>query len=111
MAVALDASPLVLEQRAAHLVQVVGDDGVQARACAAPVAHGDDGDPVPGLLGGELVAGELGRQLAQFRWRAGHANHGVPAGTMICLVSMYGLETVSKVRISTLGIRQLLYAP
>ena len=38
---------LMLEKRAAHLVRVVGDNGVQAWPCAAPVACGDDGDAVP----------------------------------------------------------------
>jgi hypothetical protein len=74
------AGPLLLKKHAAHFVQVVGDDGVQTWPRAALVAPGDDGDAVPCLLRGELVARELGRQLAQFRWRAGHANHGVPAG-------------------------------
>jgi hypothetical protein len=81
-AVTLVAGPLMLKQRAAHLVQVAGDHGVQARARAAPVACGDDGDAVPCLLRGELVPGELGRELAQLRRRAGHATHGLPAGIM-----------------------------
>src|SRR5215471_15676600 len=76
----------MLEKRAAHLVRVVGDNGVQAWPCAAPVACGDDGDAVPCLLRSELIARELGRQLAQLRCCAPHADHVVPAGIMICLV-------------------------
>jgi hypothetical protein len=75
----------MLKERAAHLVQVVGDNGVQAWPCAAPEAHGDDGDAAPGLLRRELEARELGRQPGQLRWYAGHANHGTPAGIMMCL--------------------------
>ena len=70
----------VLEKHAAHLVHIIGDHGVQAWPRAAPAACGDDGDAVPGLLRSELVARELGRQLAQFRW---HANHSMPTGIMI----------------------------
>ena len=76
----------MLEKRAAHLVRVVGDNGVQAWPCAAPLAGGEDGDAVPGSLRSELIARELGRQLAQLRCCAPHADHGVPAGIMICLV-------------------------
>ena len=75
----------MLKERAAHLVQVVGDNGVQAWPCAAPEAYGDDGDAAPGLLRRELEARELGRQPGQLRWYAGHANHGTPAGIMMCL--------------------------
>ena len=75
----------MLKERAAHLVQVVGDNGVQAWPCAAPEAYGHDGDAAPGLLRRELVARELGRQPGQLRWYAGHANHGMPAGVMMCL--------------------------
>ena len=79
------AGPLVLKECAAHLVQVVGDNGVQAWPRAAPVASGDDGDAAPGRLRRELVARELGRQPGQLRWYAGYANHGTPAGIMMCL--------------------------
>src|SRR5215471_18994781 len=75
----------MLEKRAAHLVRVVGDNGVQAWPCAAPMASGDDGDAVPCLLRSELIARELGRQLAELRCCARHADHGVPAGIMMCL--------------------------
>jgi hypothetical protein len=75
----------MLKERAAHLVRVVGDKGVQAWPAAAPVASGDDGDAAPCLLRSELVARELGRQPAQFCWHAGHANHGAPAGIMMYL--------------------------
>ena len=75
----------MLKERVAHLVRVVGDDGVHAWPCAAPVAAGDDGDAAPGPLRSELVARELGREPAQLGWYAGHANHGAPAGIMMCL--------------------------
>lgn len=75
----------MLKERAAHLVRVSGDNGVQTWPCAAPVASGDDGDAAPCLLRSELVARELGRQPAQLCWYAGHANHGAPAGIMMCL--------------------------
>jgi hypothetical protein len=55
------AGSLVLTERAAHLVRVVGDNGVQAWPYAAPVASSDDGEATPGLLRSELVARELGR--------------------------------------------------
>ena len=84
-AITLLAGRFMLEKRPAHLVRVVGDNGIQARPCAAPVASGDDGDAVPCSLRSELVAGELDRQLAQLRWYVRHADHGVPAGIMICL--------------------------
>ena len=83
--VTLVAGSLMLKKRAAHLVQVIGDHGVQTWPYAAPVASGDDGDAAPCLLRSELVARELGRQLAQLRCCARHADHGVPAGIMICL--------------------------
>src|SRR6516165_7179480 len=63
--VTLVAGSLILKKRAAHLVQVIGDNGVQTRPHAAPMAPGDDGDATPGLLCSELVSGELGRQCAQ----------------------------------------------
>lgn len=75
----------MLKERAAHLVRVVGDNGVQAGPYAAPMASGDDGDAAPCLLRSELVARELGRQPAQLCWYAGHASHGAPAGIMMCL--------------------------
>ena len=75
----------MLEKCAAHLVRVVGDNGVQTWPCAAPVASGDDGDAVACLLRSELVARDFGRQLTQLRCCARHADHGVPAGIMICL--------------------------
>ena len=60
----------MLKQRAAHLIQVVADHDVQTWPCAAAVASGHDGDAAaPFLLRSELVAGELGRQPAQFRFR------------------------------------------
>ena len=75
----------MLKERAAHLVRVVGDNGVQAGPYAALVASGDDGDAAPCLLRSELVAREFGRQLAQLCWYAGHANHRAPAGIRMCL--------------------------
>ncbi len=55
---------LVFEERAAHLVQVVGDDDVQAWPGGAVVAYRRDGDAAPALLRTEFIAGELGRQPA-----------------------------------------------
>ena len=75
----------MLKERAAHLVRVVGDNGVQAWPCAALVASGDDGDAAPCLLRSEVVAWELGRQPGQLCWYASHANHGALAGIMMCL--------------------------
>ena len=72
----------MLEKRAAHLVRVVGDNGVQAWPCTAPLAGGEDGDAVPRSLRSELVARELGRQPGQFRWCVGY--HVGPAGIMMC---------------------------
>jgi hypothetical protein len=66
--VTLVAGSLMLKERAAHLVRVAGDNGVQAWPSAAPVASGDDGDAAPCLLRSELVARELGRQPAQLCW-------------------------------------------
>jgi len=80
----VSGGPLMLKKRSAHLVQVAGDNDVQAWLRAAPAAGGEDGDAIPCLLRSELIAGELGRQLAQFRWQVCHANHGIPAGIMVC---------------------------
>jgi hypothetical protein len=94
----------VLRERPAHLVQVAGDDGVQARPGAAPVPPGHDGDAAARPLGGELVAGELGSQPAQLRRRARHAGHEVPAGIMMCrvpagsVVAVTASRSLSKVR-------------
>ena len=79
---------LMLKERAAHLVWIAGDNGVQAGPYAAPVASGDDGDAAPCLLRSEVVARELGREPAQLGWYAGHASHGAPAGIMLCLSRM-----------------------
>lgn len=85
-AVTLAGEPFfMLKKRTPHLVQVIGDNGVQTWPHAAPAASGDDGDAVRCLLRGELVARELDRQPAQFRWYAGYANHGAPAGIMMRL--------------------------
>ena len=73
---------LVLEERAAHLVQVVGDDDVQAWPGGAVVAYRGDGDAAPCPLRTEFIAGELSRQPAQLCLVAGHAKHEVPAGTV-----------------------------
>jgi len=59
---------LMLEKRAAHLVRVAGDNGVQARLRAALTARSDDGPAVPCLLRGEVIVGKLGRQPVQLRW-------------------------------------------
>jgi len=68
----------MLKQRAAHLIQVVADHGVQTWLGAAAVAPGHDGDAAaPFLLRSELVAGELGRQPAQFRWCSGRTDDGI----------------------------------
>jgi hypothetical protein len=75
----------MLKERAAHLVRVVGDNGVQAWPSAAPMAPGDDGGAAPCLLRSELVARELGCEPAQLGWYAGHANHGAPAAIMMWL--------------------------
>jgi hypothetical protein len=75
----------MLQERAAHLVRVVGDNGVQAWPCAVPATSGDDGDAVPCLLRSEVVARELGRQPGQLGWHAGHANHEAPAAIMMRL--------------------------
>ena len=70
----------MLKERAAQLVRVVADNGVQAWPCAPTVSLGDDGQAVPGLLHGELVTRELGRQTAELRWYLGYANHRAPTG-------------------------------
>src|SRR6266566_1433715 len=74
-ALPLAGGPLMLKKHTAHLVQVAGDNGVQAWLCAAPAACGDDGDATPCPLRSELVAGELGGQLAQFHWQVRRRCH------------------------------------
>jgi hypothetical protein len=60
----LAAGRLILKERTTHLVEVVGDDDVQAWAGGAVVAYGDDRDAVPCPLRAEFIVGELGRQPA-----------------------------------------------
>src|SRR4029077_12430307 len=66
--------PRVVEQRPAHLVEVGGDDDVQAGPGRTLLADGDQRDALPGPLRAELIAGELGGEFAQHRGVADHSH-------------------------------------
>ena len=61
-------------QGPAHLVEVGGDDDVQAGPGRTLLAYGDQRDALPGPLRAELIAGELGGEFAQHRGVADHSH-------------------------------------
>ena len=79
LAVSLVAGALMLKERAAQLVRVAADNGVQAWPRAPAMALGNDGEATPGLVRAELITRELGRQPAVLCRYPGHANHRAPA--------------------------------